>query len=116
MAKLLQGGIVLIHGQHDQITATKTDILVENGRIVRIEPNITLPQCCNVLDCTNKIISPGFVDTHHHLWQTMLKGLLGNLSFMPYLAISKCQQHIQTFLEQCPALLDWKKPSKSRES
>lgn len=90
MSKLLKGGVVLIHGENDdKITPNKTDILIQDDRIIEISADITPPKGCDVLDCTDKIISPGFVDTHHHLWQTMLKGLFGNAQLVPYIAVSK---------------------------
>lgn len=89
MAKLLKGGVVLVHGANDSITPTKADILIQGGRIAALEANISPPQDCEVIDCTDKIISPGFVDSHHHMWQTMLKGLFGNAQFLEYLAVSK---------------------------
>jgi cytosine/adenosine deaminase-related metal-dependent hydrolase len=36
-------------------------------------------------DCTNKIISPGFIDTHHHGWQTLLKGRHANHTLLQYM-------------------------------
>ena len=90
MSKLLQGGTVLLLGENDIVSPTKADILIQGDRMVRIEQGIVPAADCDVVDCTNKIISPGFIDTHHHLWQTMLKGLFGNEQFIPYLAIGKC--------------------------
>lgn len=88
MAKLLKGGVVLIHGDNDVVHPTKTDILIEGSVITKLEDNVTPPEGCEVVDCNDKIISPGFIDTHHHLWQTMLKGLFGDATFMNYMAIS----------------------------
>jgi dihydropyrimidinase len=51
------------------ITASSTfhsDILVEDGKISRIEPNISAPGQ-EVLDATGKFILPGGVDPHVHL-------------------------------------------------
>jgi hypothetical protein len=36
-------------------------------------------------DCTDKIISAGFVDTHHHTWQSLLKGRHANQTLMQYM-------------------------------
>ncbi len=85
---LLKSGTVLIHDDQDKITPKRADILVEGNRIARIEQNIPAPDGCEVIDCTDKIISPGFVDTHHHIWQSPLKGLFGDMAFLPYFAIS----------------------------
>ena len=88
MAKLLKGGVALIHDEFDNITPSRVDILIHHDRIVQVDKNIAPLAQCEVVDCTDKIISPGFVDAHHHLWQTMLKGLFGNSQFLRYLAIS----------------------------
>ncbi|KAK5989448.1 hypothetical protein PT974_10967 [Cladobotryum mycophilum] len=41
---LLRGGIVLIHDENDKITPTKTDVLVEDSRITKIEEYIAAPK------------------------------------------------------------------------
>lgn len=89
MAKLLQGGIVLIHDENDKIIPTKTDVLIQGDRITSLDHAISPPPGCEVIDCTDKIVSPGFVDSHHHLWQTMLKGMYGDAQFPEYYAGSK---------------------------
>lgn len=37
-----------------------------------------------VIDATNKILVPGFVSTHHHVWQTIYKTLIPDLPFAAY--------------------------------
>jgi cytosine/adenosine deaminase-related metal-dependent hydrolase len=72
---LLQSGTVLLHQQDDQVIARRTDLLVRDKHIVAITDNIPPPQdVIEVIDCSDTIISPGFIDTHRHLWQTQLKG------------------------------------------
>lgn len=71
---LLRGGVLLIHDSADHVVPTRSDLLIEGGRISQIGADIQLGPSTTVLDCTGKIISPGFVDTHHHVWQTQLKG------------------------------------------
>ena len=87
---LLKGGVVLIHDENDKVSPVKSDILVENGRISKIEPFIGTPSGGEVLDCSNKIVSPGFIDTHHHVWESPLKGLFGDMTFIDYMGISGC--------------------------
>ncbi|KAF5023092.1 hypothetical protein F66182_4849 [Fusarium sp. NRRL 66182] len=84
---LLQGGTVLIHGQDDKVSAIKTDILIENDRIARIGKDLVPLEDADIIDCTDKLISPGFVDTHHHMWQAPLKGLFADCSFSHYMGI-----------------------------
>ena len=69
---LLKGGTVLVHeGEHVK-TLKNTDVLIAGDRIAKIGHDITLPTGGRLVDCSGKIISPGFVDTHHHLWQSQV--------------------------------------------
>ncbi|MBP1606110.1 MAG: iadA [Acidobacteria bacterium] len=46
----------------------RADVLVAGGRIVRIEPGISIPQTyCDVVEGTGFIAVPGFIDGHVHL-------------------------------------------------
>ncbi|KAF4610385.1 hypothetical protein G7Y89_g15733 [Cudoniella acicularis] len=81
---LLQGGTILTHDQNDHVHPLKADILIEGDLISKIEANITPPAGTQVIGCKNKIISPGFIDTHHHVWQTLLKGRHANELLLEY--------------------------------
>ncbi|CAF3489039.1 unnamed protein product [Fusarium graminearum] len=72
---LLRNGSVIVHDEHDRVQVLDNcDVLISNGFIEQVGKNIPPVKDTDILDCTDKIISPGFVDTHHHLWQTQLKG------------------------------------------
>jgi imidazolonepropionase-like amidohydrolase len=43
------------------------DILVQNGKIVAIGPNLTAPAGVTVIDATGKFVTPGIVDAHSHI-------------------------------------------------
>lgn len=81
---LLQGGTLLIHGENDHVKSVQADLLIEGNTIAKIEVNIKPSAGTQVIDCTNKIISPGFIDTHHHVWQTLLKGRHANELLLDY--------------------------------
>ncbi|KAF3049561.1 hypothetical protein E8E11_005672 [Didymella keratinophila] len=82
---LLKNGVVLIHDPNSHVVASKKDILIENGKIAKIGPDLGASDGAQVIDCIDKIISPGFVDTHHHGWQTQLKGRHANESLLQYM-------------------------------
>ena len=75
---LLKGGTVLIHGDDDKISPVHTDILIETDRITNIGHGIEVPKDCEVIDCNGKLVSPGFIETHHHVWQAAMKGLFSD--------------------------------------
>ncbi|KAG0651489.1 5 -deoxyadenosine deaminase [Hyphodiscus hymeniophilus] len=85
-SKLLQGGLVLTHGADDHVLPIKADLLIEGNVITKIEDGIQPSAEYEVIDCTDKILSPGFIDTHHHVWQTLLKGRHADHLLLDYLA------------------------------
>ncbi len=48
------------------------DMLVRHGKIVEIGPRVHAPGA-RVIDGTGKIVIPGFVDSHRHMWQGLLR-------------------------------------------
>ncbi|OZJ03683.1 hypothetical protein BZG36_03534 [Bifiguratus adelaidae] len=63
-------------------------VLVTGDRIAAIFGNntaVAIPENTEVIPAEGKIISPGFVDTHRHSWQTALKTLGSNVSLAEYL-------------------------------
>jgi 5-methylthioadenosine/S-adenosylhomocysteine deaminase len=72
---LLKGGCVLSLDPKvgDFDTA---DVLIENGKIALVRPNISVD--AQVIDATNTIVMPGFVDTHRHMWQGTVRNSLPN--------------------------------------
>ncbi len=59
------------------------DILVDDGRIAAIEPKIDAADA-ELIDATGHVAAPGFVDTHHHLWQAAMRGLTADFSLLNY--------------------------------
>lgn len=79
----LTNGTVLVHDAHDHVKAVRADILIEGNKIAKIRQDISAPHA-QIIDCTDKLISPGFIDTHHHVWQTQLKGRHADHTLMNY--------------------------------
>jgi imidazolonepropionase-like amidohydrolase len=48
-------------------TLQNTDILIQNGKITRIEKNISPPAGATVIDATGKYVMPGIIDPHSHM-------------------------------------------------
>ncbi|MCM3502547.1 amidohydrolase family protein [Microbacterium sp. P26] len=62
----------------------RTDILIEDGVIREIRPDISAADA-EVIDGRDKIAIPGMVDTHRHTWQTALRGILADGNIPDYL-------------------------------
>jgi cytosine/adenosine deaminase-related metal-dependent hydrolase len=81
-AILIKGGCVLTLdralGDFEQ-----ADVLVEGGKISAVRPNISAPNA-EVIDATRMIVMPGFVDTHRHMWQGILRNVLPDGSLEDY--------------------------------
>ncbi|KAF2017811.1 Metallo-dependent hydrolase [Aaosphaeria arxii CBS 175.79] len=88
---LLKNGVALLRDGNGRIVPTRTSVLVENDRIAKIAKDIDVGQDADIIDCTDKIISPGFVDTHHHAWQTQLKGRHANELLLQYMISGNAQ-------------------------
>ena len=56
-------------------TFQKFDILIEGSKIERIGKGLVASKETEVLDCSGLVALPGFVNTHHHLYQTMFRGI-----------------------------------------
>lgn len=64
-----------------------TSILVTGDKIISIYPasqRKEVPVGTVIVPSQGKIITPGFVDTHRHLWQTALKTLASNTTLSEY--------------------------------
>jgi 5-methylthioadenosine/S-adenosylhomocysteine deaminase len=78
---LLKGGIVLSLDRTVGDLATG-DVLIENGKISAIGPDIAATDAA-VVDAAHRIVMPGFVDTHHHFYQGILRNILPNGLLIP---------------------------------
>jgi 5-methylthioadenosine/S-adenosylhomocysteine deaminase len=55
----------------------EADVLVEGKKIVAVRPNLRVPGAA-VIDARGRIVMPGFVDTHHHQFETALRSFLAD--------------------------------------
>jgi 5-methylthioadenosine/S-adenosylhomocysteine deaminase len=50
------------------------DVLIMGDKIVAVGINLSAPSRVTVIDARGMIVMPGFVDTHDHLWQCLIRG------------------------------------------
>jgi cytosine/adenosine deaminase-related metal-dependent hydrolase len=74
---LLKGGVVLTLDRQIGDFA-QADLLIEDGKIREVRPNIDASGDVATVDAAHRIIIPGFVDTHSHSYQGLLRDTLPN--------------------------------------
>ena len=55
----------------------KADVLIEGKKIVAVGPNVDAGDAA-VIDARGRIVMPGFIDTHHHQFETALRSFLAD--------------------------------------
>jgi cytosine/adenosine deaminase-related metal-dependent hydrolase len=78
--KLIRGGSVL--SMDPQIGDLTGDVLIEDDKIVAVEPDISAD--AEVIDAAGDIVIPGFVDTHRHTWEAAIRGCAPNSTLDDY--------------------------------
>lgn len=65
---LLKGGRIITMNGNEVIE--NGDVLIENNRIVNVgaSGSFNVPSKAKVIDASGKTITPGFIDTHAHMW------------------------------------------------
>ncbi|MEV7283115.1 amidohydrolase family protein [Streptomyces sp. NPDC093252] len=83
MKTLLTGGTVLSMDPAVGDLA-RGDVLIEDGVIVQVAAQIDAAGAgagTEVIDATDRIVMPGFVDNHRHTWQTTFRGIGADWTF-----------------------------------
>jgi 5-methylthioadenosine/S-adenosylhomocysteine deaminase len=79
---LIRGGYVLtLDPELGEIPGG--DVLIEGTKIKAIGPRLEVEDA-EIVDATDRIVLPGFVDTHRHTWQTPVRGVLPNCNLDEY--------------------------------
>ena len=63
----------------------KKDLLIKNDLIFEINDEIAEDNVNKIIDATDKILLPGFINTHTHLSMTLFRGLADDLSLDEWL-------------------------------
>jgi 5-methylthioadenosine/S-adenosylhomocysteine deaminase len=72
--KLIKGGTIL--SMDPSIGELSVgDVLIQGDQIVKIGPGLDGGEGLEVIDATGMIVMPGFVDTHRHIWEGVLRNI-----------------------------------------
>lgn len=52
----------------------QADVLIEGSKIAAVGPNLSAADA-ETIDASNAIIMPGFIDTHRHVWEGILRNI-----------------------------------------
>jgi 5-methylthioadenosine/S-adenosylhomocysteine deaminase len=69
---LIRGGYVLTMDSGGDLPGA--DVHLRDGVIQQIGRSLDVPEA-EVIDASGKIVAPGLVDTHWHMWNTLLRGM-----------------------------------------
>ena len=77
---LLKGGMVA-HGENGSVE--QADVLIEGNRIKAVGQNLVAEEA-QIIDCTNMVILPGFVDCHVHVESSMVLPVAFGEAVLPF--------------------------------
>jgi 5-methylthioadenosine/S-adenosylhomocysteine deaminase len=76
------GTIIAMDDEADDLR--QGDVLIEDDRIAAVAPSLDAGDAA-VIDASDMIVMPGFVNAHIHTWQTGLRGVAGDWTIPEYL-------------------------------
>ena len=74
---VIRGGSVMSMDYPNVGDFAQADVLVEGNTILAVGPHIAAGTG-DVIDATGRIVMPGFIDTHHHQFETALRSYLAD--------------------------------------
>ena len=81
---LIKNGIVLTLDDHLG-NFPRGDVLIEGSKIAAVGPNLEADDA-HVIDAANHIVMPGFIDTHRHIWQGIIRNMGADHALGDYFA------------------------------
>lgn len=66
-----------------------TDVLIRDGIIEDLGHGLACPDGVERVDATEHLVLPGFVDTHWHLWNSLLRGIVGDGPGLDYFSVKR---------------------------
>jgi 5-methylthioadenosine/S-adenosylhomocysteine deaminase len=74
---VIRGGSVMSMDYPNVGDFAQADVLVEGNKILAVGPHIAAG-AADVIDARGRIVMPGFIDTHHHQFETALRSFLAD--------------------------------------
>ena len=74
---LLRGAGTILTMDDARRELSGADILIKDGVIADIGMELTAPQGAQVVDVSGCLVTPGLVNTHHHLYQSLTRAVPG---------------------------------------
>ncbi|WP_394618008.1 amidohydrolase family protein [Lentzea sp. JNUCC 0626] len=71
----------------------RADVLIDDGLIVAVGPDLRA-RGAQVVDATDMIVLPGFVNTHHHMWSALGRNFVAD--GFPYFAAKRATSTLYT--------------------
>lgn len=81
---LLRGGIIITSAAPGE-SLEGADLLIDDGKVAAIGHDLAVADA-EIVDVTGRIVLPGFVDTHRHTWQSVVRNVASDWSLTEYLA------------------------------
>ena len=88
MKTLIRNGLLLLHGESGWRTE-KQDLLINGSRIEVLGTGLSA-EGCRVIDAANKLVMPGLINAHTHVYMTLHRNYADDLAFFDWL--DKVQQ------------------------
>ncbi|MDT5151837.1 MAG: 5-methylthioadenosine/S-adenosylhomocysteine deaminase [Mycobacterium sp.] len=79
MTTLFRNALVVAMDDEHRSDPFRADVLVVDDRIDAVGPNLQAPDGASVVDCTDRLLMPGLVNSHVHSWEALFKGRYDNL-------------------------------------
>jgi len=76
-ATLLRGAAAILTMDDTRRELAGEDILISGGVIAAIGPALPAPDGAEVVDVSGCLVTPGLVNTHHHLYQSLTRAVPG---------------------------------------
>jgi len=76
MIKLIRNAQAIVSCDEKDSVYKDSDLLIEGQKIIEIGQSLSAEGVDEIIDCKNKFIYPGLINTHHHFFQTFIRNTI----------------------------------------